>query len=140
MRVRIYQLICVTIFALPLAANGKTVSLSSKSGDLEINGTLLDFDGRYHSIESAYGHVVLDSKLFECAGDGCLGNFGETELLRISVLPPLNTLLMPAPIDNFARLAAGTIEENTKDNQTRYIIRRGSRELRIELQQASDEI
>lgn len=140
MRVRIYQLICIIIFALPLAANGKTVALSSKSGDLEINGTLLDFDGRYYSIESEYGHVVLDSKLFECSGDGCLGNFGETERLRISVLPSLNTLLVPALIDNFARLAAGTIEENTEDNQTRYIIRRGSRGLRIELQQVSDAI
>lgn len=140
MRVRIYQLICIIIFALPLAANGKTVALSSKSGDLKINGRLLDFDGRYYSIESEYGHVVLDSKLFECAGDGCLGNFGETERLRISALPSLNTLLVPALIDNFARLAAGTIEENREDNQTRYIIRRGSRELRIELQQISDAI
>ena len=140
MRVRIYQLFCIIIFALPLAANGKTVSLSSKSGDLEINGTLLDFDGRYYSIESEYGHVVLDRKLFVCSGDGCLGNFTETELLRISVLPSLNTLLVPALIDNFARLAAGTIEDNTEDNQTHYVIRRGNRELRIELQQAFDAI
>ena len=81
MRVRIYQLICIIIFALPLAANGKTVALSSKSGDLEINGTLLDFDGRYYSIESEYGHVVLDSKLFECAGDGCIGNFGRNRTI-----------------------------------------------------------
>ena len=140
MRVRIYQLICIIIFALPLAANGKTVALSSRSGDLEINGTLLDFDGRYYSIESEYGHVVLDSKLFVCSGDGCLGNFTETGLLRISVLPSLNTLLVPALIDNFARLAAGTIEENIEDSQILYVIRRGSRELRIELQQASDAI
>ena len=42
MRVGIYKLICIIIFALPLAATGKTVALSSKSGDLEINGTLLD--------------------------------------------------------------------------------------------------
>ena len=140
MRVRIYQLICIIIFALPLAANGKIVSLSSKSGDLEINGTLLDFDGRYYSIESEYGHVVLDSKLFLCSGDGYLGNFTETELLRISALPSLNTLLVPALIDNFARLAAGSIEENVEDNQTHYVIRRGSREIRIELQQTSDAI
>ena len=72
MRVRIYQLICIIIFALPLASNGKTVSLSSKPGDLEINGTLLDFDGQYYSIESEYGDVVLDSKLFVCSDDGCL--------------------------------------------------------------------
>ena len=109
MRVRIYQLICIIIFALPLASNGKTVSLSSKPGDLEINGTLLDFDGRYYSIESEYGHVVLDSKLFVCSDDGCLGNFTETTILRISVLPSLNTLLVPALIDNFARLAEGSI-------------------------------
>ena len=140
MRVRIYQLICIIIFALPLAANGKIVSLSSKSGDLEINGTLLDFDGRYYSIESEYGHVVLDSKLFVCSGDGCLGNFIETEILRISALPSLNTLLVPALIDNFARLAAGSIEENVEDNQTHYVIRRGNREIQIELQQTSDAI
>jgi hypothetical protein len=60
--------------------------------------------------------------------------------LRISVLPSLNTLLVPALIDNFARLAAGTIEDNTEDNQTHYVIRRGNRELRIELQQAFDAI
>ena len=47
---------------------------------------------------------------------------------------------MPALIDNFARLAAGSIEENVEDNQTHYVNHRGNREIRIELQQASDAI
>lgn len=60
--------------------------------------------------------------------------------MRISALPSLNTLLVPALIDNFARLAAGSIEENVEDNQTHYVIRRGNREIQIELQQTSDAI
>lgn len=140
MPVRIYQLICILIFAFPLIANGKTVSLSSKSGDLEINGSLLDFDGRYYSIASEYGDVVLDAKLFNCSGDGCLGNFSDTELLRISTLPSLHAILLPSLIKNFARLSAGTIEETEEGGQTNFIILRGDRELRIKLQKTPDEI
>jgi phosphate transport system substrate-binding protein len=78
--------------------NSKSLSLASKTGSLEINGTLLDFDGRYYSIESEYGNVVLDSKLFDCLGEGCQGNFSKTEFLEINSLPSLNAILLPALI------------------------------------------
>jgi phosphate transport system substrate-binding protein len=137
MRVGIYQLICILVLALPTVVNSKSLSLASKTGSLEINGTLLDFDGRYYSIESEYGNVVLDSKLFDCLGEGCQGNFSKTEVLEITSLPSLNAILLPALIENFARLAAGTLDKIVDGAQTQFVIRRGERELQIQLQTLS---
>ena len=134
MRVGIYQLICILVLALPTVVNSKSLSLASKTGSLEINGTLLDFDGRYYSIESEYGNVVLDSKLFDCLGEGCQGNFSKTEVLEITSLPSLNAILLPALIENFARLAAETLDKIVDGAQTQFVIRRGERELHIQLQ------
>lgn len=86
MRNCVYNLMCVILMALPTFAHANEVALSSKSGDLQISGTLLDFDGRYYFIESEYGNVILDGSLFECSGSGCSGSFRKSETLKIASL------------------------------------------------------
>ena len=52
-------------------AENKTVTLTSESGQLVLQGEILDFDGRNLSINSEYGAVVLDSTKLVCTGDAC---------------------------------------------------------------------
>lgn len=138
MRNCVYNLMCVILMALPTFAHANEVALSSKSGDLQISGTVLDFDGRYYSIESEYGNVILDGSLFECSGSGCSGSFRKSETLKIASLASLNSILMPALIENFARLSAGTTEVDDIEVGVAFTIMRGDRQLRIELIETSE--
>ncbi len=84
------------------AAQSNTITLTSKSKTLVLDGALLDFDGRYFAIESAYGPVVLDGLDFDCSGDACPDKTNKTEILTLVAPQSLNTVLMPALIENFA--------------------------------------
>ena len=79
------------------------VTLTSKSGTLELSGEVLGFDGEYIQIATEYGPVSLSFARVDCTGAACPdpGNF--VPRLKVSGEAAVADVLMPALWDGFAR-------------------------------------
>ena len=101
-------------------AENKTVTLTSESGQLVLQGEILDFDGRNLSINSEYGAVVLDSTKLVCTGDACPNTMQKSETFRIIAPKSVADVLLPALIENFALRRARDITQ-TNDGAVRVM-------------------
>jgi len=101
-------------------AENKTVTLTSESGQLVLQGEILDFDGRNLSINSEYGAVVLDSTKLVCTGDACPNTMQKSETYRIIAPKSVADVLLPALIENFALRRARDITQ-TNDGAVRVM-------------------
>ena len=90
----------VLVLMAPLAA--QDVTLTSPDGTVEVNGTLLGFDGDFYRVETIYGELTVDGTGVNCAGPACpdLQNF--VAELSISGSATIGEVLMPALIEGFA--------------------------------------
>ena len=90
----------IWLISAPLAA--QDVTLTSPDGSVEVNGTLLGFDGDFYRLDSVYGELTIDSTGVNCAGPACpdLQNF--VAELSVSGSATIGEVLMPALIEGFA--------------------------------------
>ena len=59
----------VCVVTAPLMA--QDVTLTSPDGSVEVNGTLLGFDGEFYRVETVYGELTVDGSGVNCAGPAC---------------------------------------------------------------------
>jgi phosphate transport system substrate-binding protein len=78
------------------------VILTSPSGNLNLQGRVLGFDGTFIRVDSAYGELTLDLNAVTCAGPGCPDPAAFVPLLRFSGDGQITTLVLPALIEAFA--------------------------------------
>ncbi|RBI83009.1 cell envelope biogenesis protein OmpA [Rhodosalinus halophilus] len=90
----------VILAAVPVAA--QDVTLRSPDGDVEIEGTLLGFDGRYYRVDTIYGELTVDGSGVVCEGPGCPSLEPFVADLRLSGSATIADVLMPALIEGFA--------------------------------------
>lgn len=83
-------------------AQAGDVTLTSKQGRMVIQGTVLDYDGRYISLDSDAGPVVFDSTLFDCKGSTCPTLRPAQETILLTAPKGLGSVALPALIENFA--------------------------------------
>ena len=113
---------CAAFCASMAIAETDHVLLTSKSGELTIQGPVLDFDGRHISVSSEYGPVVLDMGNFSCVGAACPDAEIKTETLILTAPQSVLDVLMPALIENFALRRARQIDRAQQDDDTVFIL------------------
>ena len=79
------------------------ISVSSRSGGLELTGKFVGFDGTYLQIATEYGPVSLNLDQVTCDGASCPDVEGYIPKIRISGSPKIAEILMPALVEGFAR-------------------------------------
>ncbi|MEP5153758.1 phosphate ABC transporter substrate-binding/OmpA family protein [Planktotalea sp.] len=105
------------LFTAPLAA--QDVTLTSPDGSVEINGTLLGFDGDFYRLETIYGELTVDGSGVNCEGPACPDLQNYVAELSVSGSATIGEVLMPALIEAFA-LQAGYIAKRTPVDDTHF--------------------
>ncbi|MEN8892069.1 phosphate ABC transporter substrate-binding/OmpA family protein [Planktotalea arctica] len=105
------------LLTVPLAA--QDVTLTSPDGSVEINGTLLGFDGDFYRVETIYGELTVDGTGVNCAGPACPDLQNYVAQLSVSGSATIGEVLMPALIEGFA-LQFGYVAERTRVNSTHF--------------------
>ncbi|TNF20035.1 MAG: cell envelope biogenesis protein OmpA [Rhodobacteraceae bacterium] len=109
---------CAALFLclvfLPGQASAQDVTLTSLDGAVEIEGTLLGFDGEFYRLETIYGEITIDASGVSCEGPGCPNLESFVAEMRVSGSATMGEVLMPALIEAFA-LRNGLVA--TRDQQ-----------------------
>ncbi|MBR9864646.1 MAG: hypothetical protein GYB24_14505, partial [Rhodobacteraceae bacterium] len=59
------------LLGTPAGLAAQEVTLSAKTGDLKVEGTLLEYDGEFYRVETEFGPLTVDARTVDCEGDGC---------------------------------------------------------------------
>lgn len=94
--------VALFLFLTVQAATAQDVTLTSRDGRVELNGTLLGFDGEFYRIETLYGELTVDGSGVLCDGPGCPNLDDYVAELSISGSATMGAVLMPALIEGFA--------------------------------------
>ena len=108
----------VLLLTAPLAA--QDVTLTSPDGSVEINGTLLGFDGDFYRMETIYGELTVDGTGVNCAGPACPDLQNYVAQLSVSGSATIGEVLMPSLIEGFA-LQRGYTATRERVDPTHFI-------------------
>lgn len=112
-------LLCVS--TVTAAAND--VRLTSRDGAIQIEGTLLSYDGEFYRVETIYGPLTLDGQGVNCDGPGCPNLNAFVANIRLSGTDRMAEVLIPALIQAFAtRNGYSVIREVTNDRQSTFTL------------------
>ncbi|MCR9124952.1 MAG: phosphate ABC transporter substrate-binding/OmpA family protein [Rhodobacteraceae bacterium] len=102
---RICAVVFAALFALLIAGPGvaQDVTLTSPDGAVEINGTLLGFDGEFYRVETVYGELTVDGSGVSCDGPGCPNLSDYVAELFFSGSATMGDALLPGLIEGFAQ-------------------------------------
>lgn len=95
------------------------VTLTSRDGKVELNGTLLGFDGEFYRLSTDYGELTIDGSGVSCLGPGCPNLQDFVAEIQMSGSATMGAVLMPALIDSFAQRNGYSISREEVD-QTRF--------------------
>jgi phosphate transport system substrate-binding protein len=94
------------------------ITLRSQSGETEVSGVFIGFDGQFLQLMSAYGPLTLDYSKMDCEGADCPAKDGYVPTLRVSGASDMAEVLLPALLDAFARSkgyrTATSIQDTTR--------------------------
>lgn len=83
-------------------AAAQDVTLTSPDGAVEINGTLLGFDGEFYRVDTPYGELTVDGSGVLCDGPGCPNLADFVAEVTFSGSYSIAEGLLPALIEGFA--------------------------------------
>lgn len=85
-----------------LGAAAQDISLRSHDGSVELDGSLIGFDGEYYRIDTIFGPLTVSAEGVTCRGPGCpdLENF--VAEIRFAGAGAITEQLFPALIERFA--------------------------------------
>ncbi len=78
------------------------VFLTSRDKSVEIDGTLLGFDGQFYRVQTEYGELTIDGSGVDCSGPGCPNLASYVAELVFSGAPEIGKALLPALIESFS--------------------------------------
>ncbi len=102
------SLFCATV---PAAAND--VTLTARDGSVELNGTLLGYDGEFYRVETEYGVLTVDGSGVICDGPGCPNLGAYVAEFTISGAREMGEVLIPALIEGFALRQSYALKRET---------------------------
>lgn len=100
---------------LATAGGAQDVRLTSRDGDLTLDGTMLGFDGEFYRIDSIYGTLTLDASGVNCAGPGCPDLDAFVAEVTVSGAESMGAVLMPALVEAFAAERGLTADHGPRD-------------------------
>lgn len=105
MRSMLRAAITAALFAiLPLSpAIAQDVTLRSLDGSIELDGTLIGFDGEFYRVDTIYGPLTVNAQGVSCLGPGCPDLESFIAEARFAGARVMADTLMPALIEAFAR-------------------------------------
>ena len=122
---RVAAVAALTIFATLAPAMAQDVELRSLDGSVELEGTLLAYDGAYYRIDTIYGPLTIAAEGVACAGPGCPDLTTFVAEARIAGEATLTEALLPQLIAGFAesRDMAVSITVGNADRQVYALTR-----------------
>ncbi|MFQ5437374.1 MAG: phosphate ABC transporter substrate-binding/OmpA family protein [Paracoccaceae bacterium] len=92
----------VACLLMVVSANAQEVVLSSADGKISLSGTILDYDGEFYRLNTAFGEMTLRALGLVCSGRACPdpGKYA-ADLIISGTADALNDLL-PALIEDFS--------------------------------------
>lgn len=90
------------LFGSVQAALAQDITLTSRDGKVEIEGTLLGFDGEFYRVETKYGELTVDGSGVFCEGPACPSLVDFVAELAFSGSASMAEVLVPALIEGFA--------------------------------------
>lgn len=110
------------------AASAEDVRLTSRDGTIQIDGTLLTYDGEFYRVETIYGPLTLDGEGVVCEGPGCPNLNAFVAEVRLSGTRRMADVLVPALIQAFAdRNGYRLAREVTDDTFSTFVLRDAER-------------
>ncbi len=92
------------------------VTLTSRDGSVQIDGTLLGYDGEFYRVETVYGELTVDGSGVACDGPGCPNLEDFVAELSLSGAAIIGEVLMPALIQGFALRDGLTVTQTALDD------------------------
>ena len=98
-----------------LGAAAQDISLRSHDGSVELDGSLIGFDGEFYRIDTIFGPLTVSAEGVTCRGPGCpdLENF--VAEIRFAGAVALTAQLFPALIERFAASRGYTLRRQILD-------------------------
>ena len=90
------------LFGSVQASLAQDITLTSRDGKVEIEGTLLGFDGEFYRVETKYGELTVDGSGVFCEGPACPSLVDFVAELAFSGSASMAEVLVPALIEGFA--------------------------------------
>ncbi len=88
---------------LTASALAQDLTLRSLDGAIELDGTLIGFDGEFYRIDTIYGPLTVSAQGVRCTGPGCPDLESFVAEARFAGAAVIADTLMPALIEGFAR-------------------------------------
>ncbi|EPX77663.1 phosphate ABC transporter substrate-binding/OmpA family protein [Litoreibacter arenae] len=107
----------VLLCASAASAFADDVRLTSRDGTLQIDGTLLTYDGEFYRVETIYGPLTLDGEGVTCDGPGCPDLNAFVADIRMSGTDRMAEVLVPALIQAFAARNGYSITREVTDDR-----------------------
>ncbi|TDT73242.1 phosphate ABC transporter substrate-binding protein (PhoT family) [Litoreibacter halocynthiae] len=125
----------IWLCASAMTASANDVKLTSRDGAIQIEGTLLTYDGEFYRVETIYGPLTLDGQGVTCDGPGCPDLNAFVANIRLSGADRMADVLIPAMIQAFAmRKGLSVTREVTNDRQSTFELKDSERvQARFEL-------
>jgi len=95
-------LAAAVLIPVPGPSTAQDVRLTSRDGSVEIDGTLLSFDGEYYRLDTVYGILTLDGSGVTCAGPSCPDPEAFVPDFLISGAAETGAVLIPSLLEAFA--------------------------------------
>lgn len=89
------------LFSVLGSAQAQDVTLKSPDGQVELNGTLLGFDGEFYRLDTVYGEMTVDGSGVLCDGPACPNLQDFVAEIQVSGSATMGAVLMPALIEGF---------------------------------------
>ncbi len=122
-------------------AQSQDVTLTSRDGGVELNGSLISFDGEFYRIATDYGELTLDGTGVICAGPGCPDLSAYVADLAFAGPAITTGQLAPALIESFAQQEGYRFDRQNSASETLYRLYRDDDVLaaRFRLRQMGDD-
>ena len=123
----------------PMMSTAQQVVLQAKTGDVRVEGKLLNFDGEFYQVETGFGVLKVDGRTVTCAGDACPGVQDMVSRFTVLGSDALGRVFIPTLLEAFAGSQGYTvtISDMSPEGQTMSVTETGGQpiaEIRIEIQ------
>lgn len=109
-------------------AFAQDVTLSARDGAIQIDGTLLSYDGEFYRVDTIYGPLTLDGEGVTCAGPGCPDLDAFVAEVTFSGTRYIGDVLMPALIQSYAaQQQFSVLREVEDDTHSTFVLRDADR-------------
>ena len=122
MKRTLLHLILLGVSLFPSNSIAQEVVLEAKTGDVRIEGKLVEFDGEFYRVETDFGVLTVDGRTVDCTGEACPTASDLTSKFTVSGSGDLARVLLPTLIEAFGLSLGGEANATTEADLTKLTI------------------